>query len=383
MLGALFDRPRDAIGANPWGEWSGEGDASHAGPRVTPSSATQLLTVYGCDRFIGDGISTLPLDTFAAKAGGPAHEIDPPAWVLNPTPDLDSIAWRGQAITSWLLGGDLFARVTRARGKTQAVEPLNPQAVEVIRKSGRKWYRVNGREVDPFSMLHVPAIMFPGADRGMSPVEAAMQAIGIGLAAQEFGGRFFSQGMSLGGVIEVPGEMDPGQTREMARAWQRKHGGKHNAGLPGVLKGGAQWKPIQLSNEQSQFLETRGYTAAEIAGQMFLIDPSEMGLPVEGKSLTYTNQEERNNRKVQVTFLPWLVRLERALSSLLPRGQYVKLNVDGLLRGDMKTRYQSYATGITGQFMVPNEARALEDLPPLPDGDQVVTNATAPTVPPG
>jgi len=133
------------------------------------------------------------------------------------------------------------------------------------------------------------------------------------------------------------------------------------------LQGGASWKPTGINHEQAQFLKTRQYSAAEIAGQMFLVDPSDLGIPVEGTSLTYANLQDRNTRRVQVTLLPWIIRLENALSSLLQQPRYVKFNVDGLLRGDQKTRYESYGVGIDKGFLLPDEAREKEDLPPLPE----------------
>lgn len=379
VLGALTrSRPSNAVQATPWGDWGDSRGNTWSGANVTPQSSLQLLTVYGCNRFICDGISTLPVDTFRKTSSRPVP-LSNPGILEEPATDLDFISWSTQFLTSLLLAGDFFGlRIWRDSFVSQVI-PLDPTKVEPFRQGGRKRFRVEGIEYSTLDIMHVPGIMWPGSERGLSPVEYARQGIGMGLAAQEYGARFFDQDSTPGGVIEVPAEMPPEKTAEMARSWARKHAGKQKNGLPGVLVGGAKWTQTAVTNEQAQFLETRKFTAAEIAAQMFLIDPPEMGLPVEGQSLTYTNQEERNGRKVQVTFLPWLVRLERALSSLLPRGQYVKLNVDGLLRGDMKTRYQSYATGISGQFMVPNEARALEDLPPLPDGDKVVTTAPKPT----
>jgi len=369
VLGALARRDETrSIQATPWGDWGDDGSAAaYSGSKVTTSSSLQLLTVYGCNRFISDGISTLPVDTFGVNADKVAFETEPPGWITQPTADLNGVAWRGQVLTSLLLGGDNFCFKVWRQGVISQLIPLDPSAVEVFRKQGRKWYRVNGVEVDPFNILHIPGVMYPGADRGLSPVEAARQSIGLGMAAQEFGGRFFGQGTTLSGVIEVPGEMPPEKTREMARSWAKKHSGKSKSNLPGVLQGGAVWKPMQLSNEASQFLETRGFSASEIAGQMFLIDPAEMGLPVQGTSLTYANLTERNERRVQVTFLPWIVRLEMALSALLPEGEYVKINTDGLLRGSTKTRWDTYKIGADLGAIEVSEIRALEDMPPLPD----------------
>jgi HK97 family phage portal protein len=114
-----------------------------------------------------------------------------------------------------------------------------------------------------------------------------------------------------------------------------------------------------------QFLQTRQYTAAEIAGQMFLVDPSDLGIGVAGSSLTYANLADRNTRRVQVTLLPWITRIEHAVSSLMLRPRYMKFNVNALLRADLAARYSSYATGIGAGFLLPDEARELEDLPPL------------------
>jgi phage portal protein BeeE len=147
-------------------------------------------------------------------------------------------------------------------------------------------------------------------------------------------------------VIETPTSLPPppapGSAEGIAKAAMRRHGGKAKAHLPLVLEGGATWKQTEVTPEQAQFLQTRQYTAAEISSQMFLIDPTEFGLSMDkGSSITYSNLEQRNARKVTVTFLPWIVRLERAVSSLLA-GRSYKFNVGGLLRGDTKTRWETY-----------------------------------------
>ena len=357
VLGALANRPSNAIQSTPWGDW-GSTSSTWAGTDVTPKGSLQLLAVYGCNRFICDGISTLPVDTFRDTV---------PAIIDEPCDGVDFIAWATQFLSSLLLSGDFFGwRIYRGTTLAQVI-PLDPATVQVYREHGRKRYRVNGTDVDAFNIMHVPGIMWPGADRGLSPVEYARQGIGMGLAAQEYGARFFDQDTTPGGVIEVPHEMEPAKAREMARSWAKKHAGKGKVGLPGVLQGGAVWKPTGITNEQAQFLETRQYTDAQIAAEMFLIDPPEMGIGVQGQSLTYTNQEQRNTRKVQVTFLPWLVRLERALTSMLPPGPKVKMNVNGLLRGDTKTRFETYKLGIDTGTIEVEEVRELEDFPPLPE----------------
>lgn len=367
MLSALVGQPRNAIQVDfargePWGS---DGVSSPGLPRVTQTTAMQLLAVYGSVRLISDSISTLPVDVFRHDAAGLAIEQSAPAWLDDPTPDLTREAWLGQVLSSALLHGNAYVQVLRSGARIVALVPLDPASVTVRRERGRKVFAINGREASSLEVLHIPALMLPGADVGLSPIEYARQSVGLGLAAQNYGAEFFAGEGNMPGVIQVPGDLQPGTEDDIAKQWRRKRtrGGR---GLPGVLKNGAEWKPTGVTNEQAQFLATRQYTAAEIAGQMFLVDPSDLGIPVQGTSLTYSNLEQRNARRVQVTLLPWIVRLERALSSLLPAPRYVKFNVSGLLRGDQKTRYESYQIGINSGFLVPEEPRGWEDLGPMP-----------------
>lgn len=351
--------------------WSNDGwepvGSTYAGVNVTTSSALQLLTVYGCVQFIANGISTLPLDHLREGPDGPEEVPRRAAWLEQPTADLDSVAWRTQILTSLLLAGNAWCLIGRNGLNVTSLTPLDPMTVQPDRTNGRLRWNVNGTYLSTFEVLHIPGVMFPGADVGLSPIAAAKQTIGSGMAAEEYTGRFWGEDSTPPGVIETPGNLNPETAKQMARSWQRAHGGKSKRGLPGVLEGGAQWKPTAVTNEQAQFLQTRNLNRAQIASELFLIDPNELGIPIEGKSLTYTNTEQQAIRRVQVTYLPWIIRLERALTGLLPRPQYVKLNVNGLLRGDTKARYEAYAIGITNGFLTPNEARAFEEWQPLPD----------------
>lgn len=381
MLGSLWKQERRAIQATAWGSWGDDAAVSWAGAPVTNQTALQLLTVYGCNRFISDGIATLPVDTFRDEKQPDGKtkttEVPKARWLEEPAPGVDPIGWHTQNLTSLLMAGNTYLHLDYTDAGLTSLLPLDPGKVTVVRPRGRKLFHVANETFDSTQILHIPGVMFPGSDVGMSPVEAARQTIGAGLAVTEFAARFFGQGAVMSGVIEDPGPLDPQKAKETARIWGRLHGGKQKAHLPGVLQGGASWKPTGVTNEQAQFLQTRGFTSAEIASFLFLIDPSEFALFMgQGGSITYANLEQRNARKVQVTFLPWIVRLEKAFSSLLPRPRYVKFNVDALLRADTDTRYKAHAVGIQNKFMTPNEARALENLPPLPGGDAVVVDSS-------
>jgi len=350
--------------ATPWGVWQGESTGrTWAGENVTADSAMQLLAVYGSVGLITDQISTLPVDVFR-HVGEMSVESPKPAWLIEPTVDLGFEDWCSQLLVSLLLSGNAFVAVNRNQSNAIVeLVPLDPARVTVAREDGRKVYRVNGINY-PGEMVHIKGRMWPGSDVGLSPVEYARQSIGLGLSALKFGGEFFDGEGNMPGVIEMPRPAQPGIMAETARTWRRRRqqGGR---GMPGVLQDGATWKPTGVTNEQAQFLATRQWSAAEIAGQVFFLDPSDLGIPVDGTSLTYANLEQRNARRLQVALLPWIVRIERAVSALLYNPRYMKFNVNGFLRGDLKTRYEAYAIGITNGFVEPNEAREREDMPPL------------------
>jgi HK97 family phage portal protein len=370
MLSSIFRRPEQRAQATTWGLWPGEMTQVVGGVSVTEQTSMQLLTVYGSVRLISDSIATLPLDVYRRTGDDAKIEVAKPKWLQQPTTNLDFTAWVSQVLSSLLLHGNAYVVVLRNEvGAIVELIPLDPSKVRVTRDRGRLAYMVNGQRVDA-EMLHLKGLMLPGSDVGLSPVEYARQSIGLGLAAVKFGTGYFEGEGNMPGVIEMPGSAQSETLKAIADQWRRRRreGGR---GLPGVLQEGAVWKPTGVTNEQAQFLATRKFTSAEIAGQMFMIDPTELGIGIEGSSLTYANLEQRNTRFVRVTLLPWIVRLEKALSDLLAQPRYVKFNLGALLRGDLQTRYAAYAVGIGAGFLEPNEARDWEDLPPMEDTPDV------------
>jgi len=375
MLRSLFgNQPvEERAQATTWGDWPGD-NITVTGATVTELSALQLLAVAGCVRLIADSIATLPIDTYRKDSSGQQIEVEPPAWLKEPTIDLDFTAWCTQVITSLLLHGNAYILVQRnTSGQIVEIPTVDPQSVQVFRDRGMKTYRINGA-VYPGQIVHIKGMMLPGFDVGLSPLEYARQSIGLGLGALEFGADQFANFNNMPGVIEIPKRAQPDQMTAMAQAWRRARQ-KRNRGLPGVLEDGATWKPTGVTNEQAQFLQLRQWTAAEVAGQVFLVDPADLGIPVAGTSLTYANLEQRNIRRVQVTFLPWMIRIEKAISALLPQPRYMKFNVDGLLRGDSSTRWNIYKTASDinaaavayGQppVLLTAEMRDFEDLNPV------------------
>lgn len=360
------------IGPGPWGSWPGD-TVTKAAVTVTESSALQLLAVSGCVTLIADSIATLPVDTFYRGKNGVARETVPPRWLKQPTVDLDFVDWATQVLSSSLLNGNSYIAVTRdAMGEIVELVPIDPSIVSVGRVDGRKVFFVGGNRY--FGELrHMKGIMLAGQDVGVSPLEWARLSIGLGLAAVEYGGDSLSNGNNMPGVIENTGFLSPEQQMDQARAWKRLRTRK-DRGLPGLLINGSTWKPTGVTNEQAQFLQLRQWTAAEIAGQVFFVDPRELGIPITGSTLDYTNAESRSAALLKKAMLKWIIRLEHLVTGLLPFREYMKLNVDGFLRGSATERWDVYqkaslintqAAGI-GQPPVLDtaEMREFEDLGP-------------------
>ncbi len=352
-----------------WGSWYGDTPAGTVA--VTETSALQLLAVSGCVTLIADSIATLPVDTFVRGKNGVAREITPPRWVLQPTVDLDFVDWATQVLSSLLLHGNAYIVVTRdENGEIIELLPVNPSTVVVRRVNGRKTFYVNGFPY-PGEIRHVKGLMLAGSDIGVSPLEWARLSIGLGLAAVGNGSDQFATGVNMPGVIENPGFLSPEQQMDQARGWKRLRTRK-DRGLPGVLIGGSKWVATGITNEQAQFLELRQWTAAEIAGQVYLVDPRELGIPITGSTLDYTNAESRSAALLKKAMLKWIIRLEHAVTGLLPLREYMKLNVDGFLRGSASERWDVYqkASTINGQaaainmkpVMTTGEMREFEDL---------------------
>ena len=358
------------IGPGPWGSWPG--DVSTSTPvSVTETSALQLLAVSGCVTLIADSIATLPVDTFYRARDGVSRETIPPRWVMQPTVDLDFIDWATQVLSSLLLHGNAYIVVTRNNmGEILELLPVDPSAVNVRRVGGIKTFFVNGSPY-PGEIHHVKGIMLAGSDVGVSPLEWARLSIGLGLAAVDHGSEQFATGVNMPGVIENPGFLSPDQQMDQARGWKRLRT-RRDRGLPGVLIGGSKWVPTGVTNEQAQFLQLRQWTAAEIAGQVFFVDPRELGIPITGSTLDYTNAESRSAALLKKAMLKWIVRLERTVSSLLPMREYMKFNVDGFLRGSSKERWEVYEAAARintsahamamGPVLTTTEMREFEDL---------------------
>ena len=223
--------------------------------------------------------------------------------------------------------------------------------------------------------MHIPGLGFDGLV-GYSPIAMAKNAIGMAIACEEFGAKFFANGASPSGVLEHPGTIkDPQRVRE---AWQSQFGGSSNAGKVAVLEEGMKYSPIGISPDQAQFLETRKFQIDEIA-RIFRVPPHMIG---DLEKSTFSNIEQQSLEFVKYTLRPWVSRWEQAMSQALltpeERTRYeIHFNVDGLLRGDYESRMNGYAVGRQNGWLSANDIRELENMNRIPEeegGDLYLIN---------
>lgn len=355
---------------------------SDSGIQVTDSSALSLISVYACITLISDSLRAMPIDVFRDR-GGQRTELPAPSWLAKPNPDQSWGQFIDYGMNSLLTAGNLFVLVTSrdSEGFPAELWVIHPDDVQVNRKNNRKVV-VYGKESRDLSLLtasypfgEVLHVMGHTGDGlvGLSPIEKAQQAIGWGLATEKFGNKFFGQGAQSGGVVEMPPGSQPTavQLKQLSADFRRKFGGTDNAWKPIVLANGASFKPISVPNDQAQFIESRKFSVNEIA-RLYRVPPHMIG-DVERSTSWGSGIEEQGIGFVQYTLLPWMTRLEEAFGLLLPRGQYLKFNANGLLRGDQKARYEAYQMAVMNGILTRNEVRQLEDLAPLDGLDEPLT----------
>ena len=355
---------------------------STAGKAVTERSAMQMTAVYSCVRILAEAIAGLPLHLYCYKEdGGKEKALGHPLYLLlhdEPNPEMSSFVFRETLMTHLLLWGNAYAQIIRnGKGEVVALYPLMPNRMTVDRdSSGQLFYSYQMSNSDaptmpggtvilkPSDVLHVPGLGFDGLV-GYSPIAIEKNAIGLAIATEEYGAKFFANGATPGGLLEYPGTVkDPDRVRE---SWNKGFSGSQNAGKVAILEEGMKYTPISIAPEQAQFLETRKFQINEIA-RIFRIPPHMIG---DLEKSSFSNIEQQSLEFVKYTLDPWVVRWEQSLSRALftpeEKSRYFfKFNVEGLLRGDYQSRMNGYATARQNGWMSANDIRELENLDRIP-----------------
>ena len=371
------DKPQDALGGSRYSFFFG---STCAGKPVNEQTAMQMTAVYSCVRILSEAVAGLPLHLYRYnESGGKEKAINHSLYFLlhnEPNPEMTSFSFRETLMSHLLLWGNAYAQIIRnGRGEVVALYPLMPNRMTVDRDaSGRLYYLYTRTTEDaptlsnkasqvvlsPTDVLHIPGLGFDGLV-GYSPIAMAKNAIGMAIACEEYGAKFFANGAAPGGVLEHPGVVkDPAKVRE---SWNSVYQGSGNSHRVAVLEEGMKYQPVGISPEQAQFLETRKFQINEIA-RIYRIPPHMIG---DLEKSSFSNIEQQSLEFVKYTLDPWVVRWEQTMHRLLftadeKKQYFIKFNVDGLLRGDYVSRMNGYATGRQNGWLSTNDIRELEDL---------------------
>ncbi|MFH9404898.1 phage portal protein [Streptomyces sp. NPDC017638] len=332
-------------------------------------SSLQAVAVWSACDLIASIVSELPVGVFRGE-GDEARKLSLPWWLEDPDGSGHGLAdWRYQATMSWLLRGNLFGdELQRATaGYLQQVRLFHPDEVSGWMDEGEVKWAVNGQEVtDSRRFLHRRVNPLPGVVLGMSPVRLHATTIGLQLTGARFGLQWFQDGAHPSAILKnTEVSLDDGQVRT---AKDRFLAALRGSREPVVFGKGWEYETIQVAPEESQFLQTQGYSAAECA-RIFGPGIAEILGYETGGSMTYANIQDRELTLLKYALGKWIRRMERVLSEFLPRPQYVKLNRDALLETNTLQRFQAHASALSSNWETINEVRRLEERPPVPWGD--------------
>lgn len=388
LLKSIFksrDRPRNFGGDSVGGGRYFPFGRTWAGKSVTERTAMQTTAVYACVRIIAETVASLPLHVYAYTDNGKEKVYSHPLYrILHdiPNPEMNSFVMREVMMTHLLLWGNSYSQIIRnGKGEVTALYPLMPEKMAVDRgNDGRLYYTYRSDKQGAFvfdkdEIFHVVGLGFDGLI-GHSPIAMAKNAIGLSIAAEEYGSGFFSNSGTPSGVLEHPGHLK--EPEKVRAAWEAAYGGSSNAHRVAVLEEGLKFNPISINPQEAQFLETRKFQVNEIC-RIFRVPPH---MIADLEKSSFNNIEQQSLDFVTNTIRPWLVRIEQtAFQQLFTEKErekyFVKFNVDGLLRGDFQSRMNGYAIGIQNGFMSPNDVRELEDLNRIPaelGGDRYLCN---------
>lgn len=352
--------------------------ATRSGVAMNAHEAMKVGVVYAAIRLIADSISTLPVGTFVRR-GDQRFPAERPMWLDYPEPDrgIGRIDHFQMVLMSIALNGNAYVRKLRnPAGELIALKVLDPTRMEPrMGPDGMVQFVWDSNRIFTHEeILWIPDILRPGSVKGMSRVDELKEVLGISRALDDFSARFFGSGTLSSGIIEVPGDMTEEQATRLKDQFEKNSKGLKHAHRPNILTGGAKFQKMTSDPQQSQLVESREFAVIEVA-RIFKIQPALLGVMQSG-SMSYASVEQQHIQFVTLTLRPYIAKIEEQYSRLLPGETFIRFNMEGLLRGDLSSRFAAYSQGIQAGFLSINDIRSLEDLAPI-DSD----SASIPRVP--
>lgn len=341
---------------------------SSAGERVDEYTALGVSTVLACSALLADSIAAMPLRTFRYDQSG-RTEVALPEVLRHPDLDMSTFDLVHQIMASASLHGNAYIYIVRDfRGDPAQLVCLHPYQMQVLPKNDmtERRYLHLGTEIPNDDMIHLRWFTPPQSLVGVSPIQQQRTMIGLGLAMDRHLAQWYGDGATPSSVLETDGKLSPDSAQVLRDTWADTHRRRR---LPAVLTEGMKWRPISASAADMELIATRDALVAEIA-RIFKIPPHLLGIKGDGQ--TYANVEQASLNYLTHTLMPWMRRVESALSRVLPDGVDVSFDTSSLLRSDALARYQIYKLAISTGVMTPNEVRSLEGLDPYDGGDQFI-----------
>ena len=377
MLGKLFggDEKRYVSTSSLFGtnvdDWYGM--QTWAGTPIDQTTALTIDTVYACVRLYADTISTLPIAPFQRVNGERKPWGPRPIW-MDEAGAL-GLSWGDyvqQGIVSLLLDGNWFSKVLRrANGEVIGLQVLDPTRVEVdVNGANEVVFRWDGNTpIRTEDMLHITELRLPGQVRGVSRVRELKQTYALARALEEFSSRFFGQGSISSGILEMPQTLTAEQAKEVARAYESQHKGVRKSHKVGVLGGGAKWVKTGVDPDEAQMLESKQF-AVESVARTFRVPLHKLQVATPG-AMSYASVEANDLAWSKDSLRPYIDKIERAHTKLLPPGVFARLNMDAVQRADITTRYAAYGSMLINGWGSINDARRYEDMAAIPGGDAI------------
>lgn len=353
-------------------------NSSKSGVNVSEDNALTFSAVYAAVRIISETIASIPLNVYVHDGESRSTALEHPVQELlahTPNAVSSSFTFRETLAAHLVLYGNAYAKINfNEAGRPVSLIPMHPQDVRVKLVDGEKVFTYKDKETFlDYEVLHIVGLSFNGLT-GKSPIQVAREAIAIGLAAQEYGARFYSNGANTGGVITAPGRLSSEAIQRLKQSWNRANSGLSASHGTAILEEGMKYDKIGLDPEAAQFLQSRKFQVNEIA-RIFRIPPSY--LADLDNSSTRANVEQQAIQFVRDCITPYVRRFEVELNRKLfrdnERNYYAYFSVEGLMRGDLKGRYDAYAVARNWGWLSVNDIRDLENLNPIEGGDVYLT----------
>jgi HK97 family phage portal protein len=361
-------------------DWFHGGQETSSGLTVTATSAMRYTPFWASVRVISQTVAALPFLVYRRTGDAKERMLDHRVYQLlhgRPNDYIDAITFLETRQAHVLTYGNGYAEIQRdGAGRPVALWPLLPNRTQrKADKDGRLYYEVRLKEggsviLPDYNVLHVKGLGFDGYT-GYNVVDYHKEAIGYGQAVKEYAARFFGHGAAPGGVLEHPENLSKEAADRLVKSWEATHKGLEQSHRIAILEEGMKWNKMGVDPEQAQALEVQKYTVDDCS-RIFNIPPHKIG---SLERATFSNIEELNIDFVTQTMLYWFRKWEQECNYklFLPSERenlFCEILVDGLLRGNTKSRYEAYNVGRNAGFLSVNDIRRLENMNPIgPEGD--------------